>query len=115
MFQRAEAFAAHMPLADRCRHIAGLFEILWEHFLRKRHLLFDFRVENFLRYAVGPAGTVSGQVQAGRGFAGEDGGSRRGANRLGAISRSETHALRRKVVQVWRMVILAAIEVGVLK
>ncbi len=106
--------AADVPFADGGGRVAGLLEIVADHFLFERHLHFDFRVEQFLRGRIGPTGQERGQVEASRRLAGKNRSSRGRADRLGAVGRSEPHALLRKVVEVWRMMILPPVAMQII-
>jgi hypothetical protein len=96
---------AQVPLADAGRGVAVLFEVLGQGLLRQRQLHRDLRMQELLRFGIGPAGEERRDVQPGRVLAGHQRGSRRRADRLGAVGRRKAKALAGQPVEIGRRLI----------
>ena len=98
-----------MPLADVPRHISRLLEGRGERDFGCGQVGHQRRTGELLVRAVGPAWQPVGNPDAGRVLAGHDRRPRRGAYRGCGISVREPQALGRQSIQVWSLVVLAAV------
>src|SRR5216117_4134720 len=89
-----KARAAQMPFADAGRGVARVVEALGDCFFRERQLLLYGRMEQLLRRTIRPSWQISCEMQAGRGFAGQDCCARWRTDRLRDVGPCETGTLR---------------------
>src|SRR5437870_9695498 len=99
---RQKAGAAEMPFADACRRVARVMEALGDGLFREGQLLLDDRMEQLLRRTVRASWQISREMQAGRGFAGQDRCARWRADRLRDIGARKAGTLCGQAVEVWR-------------
>ena len=106
---RQRAFAAEMPLADAGSRVTIGFQRFGQSDFLQWKFLTDFRVQKLLRGRIRSAWEVGCKMEARRRFARENRGAGRRTNRLRAIRCRETHAVARELIEVGRVVLLAAV------